>query len=582
MTLEISSFAEVSARISQNRLRQFPGAIKGRDRLLPYARPQFKAPAIGADTTVFVMGACLGRSIERELRAAGRTVLSSPTDLGLPGSTAEQFQRYNIFNLDVGLNELHWALEGDDAGIAAALMPVGDHLVDKQLSWAFAHDPDTARSFRRIYNGSYRAVVDAEVVILLPSGLEQWFDTETGLYINTMPGSMAERQTPGRFQLHRLGTNEAAQTLTNIMDLVRRHSRTRPLFVLAMSPVSQPMVYGHDDALIDQFLVKCAQRLAIEQVVRDNNDAFYFPVLEAAMWSDFAHTYMPNSPNHVGGNFSARMVSDLLAAGGADDLPFLRHRALSHGTALLAGGSTQAVIDLCAPLTGNDDDGDSEIDEPEEEGATPVGRIGLALIKLHIRALMAAHRRDEGYHLALQHIRAGRHVSPLLLMMPSLGVGVASSDERDELVGLARAHGLDPAALEAMRLTANTDGGPMDDLRALDQVRKAEDWHTTVRLARDLLDRPDMLTDHLRARVTMPLIVGLLRLDRVPEAIEVALDALRTPMIEDRGVVATAVRAIAMGGGDATTEALRLLERRVDENVLLPLRRKLSRLSARS
>ncbi len=581
MTLEIFDAATVRARVSANKLRQFPGATKGRSRLFPYARPEFDGVRIDPATRVFVLGACFGRGIERELRAAGRTVLSSPTNLGLPGSTSEQFQRYNIFNLDVGLNELRWALEGDDAGVDSALLPAGDHLIDTQLSWAFAHDPETARKFRRLYNGSYAAISNADVVVLLTGGVEQWFDREKGVYINSMPGPMAEKHTPGRFELHRIGVDEAKATLTDIMDLVRLHSTTTPQFIIAVSPVSQPMIYGASDALIDQFLAKSVQRLAVEDIVAQHPDARYFPALEAAMWSDFRFTYMQNSPNHTGGNFAARMASDLIAAGEADDRAFLMHRVLAHASAALLGGNASAAVEMSevvAPLLDEDFPADALETPDSADDPRPVGATGPALLRLHLRALSAAHRRADAYALALSHIRAGHDVDEVLRVLPPLGAGKVTQEERADLARLAAARGLDPAPIEAMWLAGERDHESSSLLQTIEAARREGDHEVAVRLAQELLDGNTDLPPRLRARAIVPLITGLRRLDRASDAIQVSWDALNTPLIENRTVRTTAVRALMFADRDTLTNTIDLLRPLGAEADIAILEKRLKRL----
>lgn len=426
------TYDEVRKIAQGNRLRQFPTESKGRARLLPYARPRVERDPIALDAGFFALGACFARSVERELASMGRRVLSSPTGVGLPGSSAEQFQRYNIFNLDVALNELTWALEGDEDALEAALLPMGEQLADTQISWTFAHGPGTARTFRGIYNASYKRIADADVVFILAGGLEQWFDTRHGIYINSMPGPVAERLFPGCFELHRIDAQAARATIENVIALVRRHSRRNPHFILGVSPVFQPMVYGPEDALVDQFYAKVVQRQAVEDVLRSDPGTSYFPALETAMWSDFAHDYMPASPNHTTGNFAARVVSDLLDAAGATDLAFVEHKAKAHGTALLAGGDSAGAIALC------------------EEALAAGSHQDLALDRLYLRALTASRQRARAFRHVLGRIQAGHNVSEFLKEAPAAGRGLATSGEKQFLRQAAMDRGLPVGPIDAM------------------------------------------------------------------------------------------------------------------------------------
>lgn len=151
MGIKVSSFDEVSRLISGNPLRQFPTMTKGRERLFPYARPRVTgAPVIARDARFFLIGACFARSLGRSLSAAGRTVLSVQGEEDVPGVVQEQFNRYNVFNLDVGMNEVKWALDAHEVPIDAALVELRGQWIDSQKHWAFAYPEDEARAYRQL------------------------------------------------------------------------------------------------------------------------------------------------------------------------------------------------------------------------------------------------------------------------------------------------------------------------------------------------------------------------------------------------------------------------------------------------
>ena len=86
MAIRVSSYEEVSRLIAGNPLRNFPSQSKGRDRLFPVPRPRITTTrTIPPDASFFCIGACFARAVEESLTAAGRTVLSSKTGLGMPG-----------------------------------------------------------------------------------------------------------------------------------------------------------------------------------------------------------------------------------------------------------------------------------------------------------------------------------------------------------------------------------------------------------------------------------------------------------------------------------------------------------------
>lgn len=507
------SFDQAREIAQKNRLRQFPSESKGRARLLPYARPQVTCPPLPENPAFFALGACFGRHLERELIGMGLRVLSSPTGTGLPGSLTEQFQRYNIFNLDVGLNELRWALDGDETARQAALLPLGNDLADTQISWTFAHDPDTAQQFRAIYNASYARVIDADVVFILTGGIEQWFDRQEGIYINSMPGPVANRDFPDRFELHRIDTAAARRTIEGIIALVRRHSRRKPHFILAVSPVSQPMIFGPGDALIDQFYAKVVQRQAVEEVLNSDPGCSYLPALETAIWSDFSYDYMPSSPNHTSANFAARVLSDLLEAGGMDGLIIREQKARAHGAALLAGGDTAAALALC-------------------EEAMEAGSVGnLDLDRLYIRALTAARHRDRAFRHALDRAVAGHNVAAMLNDAVNLGRGLATAEDKQLLRQAACDHDCPAEAIDMMGPDLDEAATARMRFRDITQVMAAQDHVTTIRLANELLDdRPD-LSPREMARLYQMLIRALVATNSPEDAVRIGMVVATTPDI---------------------------------------------------
>lgn len=565
---EVYSYSETRARAQGNRFRQFPTLSKGRARFLPYARPAVKGPQVPADARFFAIGACFPRSIERELKFAGREVLSSPTGLGLPGSMTEQFLRYNIFNLDVAFNELNWALSSGSAGADKALLPLGETLADTQIGWTFAHQPDLAHEFRRIYNGSYSAIVDADVVILATGGIEQWYDNDQGIYINSMPGPVADNAFPGRFDLHRIGVEDAKSTLEKTIKLIRDHSKRDPIFYIAVSPVSQPMIFGPDDVLVDQFYSKAVQRLAVEDVVSQDAKCHYLPALEAAMWSDFSYNYLENSMNHTHPNFAARVVSDMLEASGADDLTFKEHKAKSHGIALMSGGGSSAALALC------------------EEAFDAGSRQDAELDSLYIRGLLKAHRRDDAFQHAMTRLEAGINIPQMMRLALSTGNRVISSEQVVRLTEIAKENDLPVEPIAALKVKGA--GAEAQNARAMlntiAEVMASRDHETVIRLANEMLDAGVELQVRDQARLHQMLIRALVAVERVDEAVAIALAIMDTQIVDEPAGFAAADGVLRHHARGADLEALLpRLRKRIPSEKLVGLEKVLKkRLGIRS
>lgn len=344
------SFDEVAQQMTGNRLRQFPGSQKGRDRLFPVPRPRVDCPPIiNEASSFFVIGACFARSLEKGLKAAGRTVLSSKVGLGMEGSEEDQLTRYNVSGLDIAMNEIRWALDAHSVPSTASLMQFRGEVLDLQLHWSFAHDEVDALKYREIYNTSFKPIAEADVIVLTLSNTRQWFDRHAGVYINTMPSGSMKDEYPGRFEMHEFSTSDIASKLTQTLDLIRGKSEKLPTFLIGVSPVYQANSPSSGDALTDMFNIKAVLRSAVHDVCQHAEDAAYLPCLEAGVMSDFKYSYMPSSPNHAAPILAERVVADALHDMGVKDSQFVQYRARVFAETALMAGDFASAIALCEP-----------------------------------------------------------------------------------------------------------------------------------------------------------------------------------------------------------------------------------------
>jgi len=142
-------------RARQNDLRRYPSPDRGGDRLYPLASPTV-TPSFRIDEgdTIFAIGSCFARNVEKALEGAGKRVLSREFDLGPIGASLEDganfFNKYSIHSV---LNEVRWALERETFPGADVLYEIGPgRYVDPQLGMARLDFPkDEILAFRHRY-----------------------------------------------------------------------------------------------------------------------------------------------------------------------------------------------------------------------------------------------------------------------------------------------------------------------------------------------------------------------------------------------------------------------------------------------
>lgn len=513
---------EIRAVVSKNRLRQYPGVNKGKERLLPYARPQILTEtSVPEDASYFVVGNCFGRNVEKALARAGRTVLSSPTDLDLPGSAQEQFNRFNIFNLDVSTNEIDWAINPNAKPLDDALIEVDGEWVDMQIHWTFAHDEAQAKQYRKVYNSSYAGISKADVVIVALSGVEQWYDTKTGLYLNGMPTKKMVEQSEGRYEFHRLDLDACVESLSRFCKVVKAYSEKDPLILVAVSPVSQPVVHTLTDSIVDQYLVKAIQRNAADIVCEASDRIEYLPALEAAMLSDFRYGYMRTSLNHTIQCLANRVVAEmLLKYEGESDGQRLLH-AVGHVEALLLAEDYDAAIETAEEVIGSSVGSTDELDQ------------------FYTKALIQSKRHGDALSYMIQRLLSGEvsDEQRVLFSVLNLASGHGTEEQLDLVEAFGQDRGLDVSQVEAVRQAwanrkaAGGGGGKGQhsaEVAAIVALMKEEDNEAVVSGCLSLLNRKHELTAAEHDRVMNYLVHGLIRLGRQIDAISHLADHVAT------------------------------------------------------
>ena len=191
---------EAMARARANELRRYPAPKRDGERLYPLATPESRPSfTISRDETIFAIGSCFARNVERALGEAGMRVMSREHDLGEIGDSLDDaanfFNKYSIHSV---LNEITWALEREKFPGKDILYTGGKGAwFDAQLGMArLEFDQETILEFRHKYLDAMKAVIEADVVILTLGYVETWYDRKLGLYLNVMPPMPAMRQMP--------------------------------------------------------------------------------------------------------------------------------------------------------------------------------------------------------------------------------------------------------------------------------------------------------------------------------------------------------------------------------------------------
>lgn len=346
-------------RARKNNLRRYPSPDRDGDRLYPLASPTVSPSfQIGPDDTIFAIGSCFARNVEKALEGAGKRVLSREFDLGEIGASLEDganfFNKYSIHSV---YNEVKWALERDTFPGADIIYETGkDHYVDPQLGMARLDFPlDTILAFRHRYLDAMATVADADVIILTLGYVETWFDRKLDLYLNVIPPTQLIKAEPERFEFRVLSYGDILDGLEALHALLLKH-RTKPLKMLVtVSPVPLLATFRDMDVLVANAYSKSVQRAALDEFLLDKTGVDYFPSYEFVTLSNPTVAWSRGDYRHVSQDVINRIMSNVLThyvVGADGTIPaaeaISKEALLSSVRMLLKLSNFQELVDLIA------------------------------------------------------------------------------------------------------------------------------------------------------------------------------------------------------------------------------------------
>lgn len=305
------------ARAVKNKFRRYPSPEKGGDRLYPMAAPEPNPSfEIAEKDTIFTIGSCFARNVEKALQKAGKTVVSADLDLGPigdeQGSVSTYFNKYSIHSV---YNELKWALERETFPGKEILYPLDDgRFCDPQLGLPILDHPiDEVLEFRHAYLDAMAKVAEADVVIVTLGYVETWYDTKLDLYLNIAPPAAICKKDPERFEFRVLSYTDVLNALNDLHALLLKH-RTKPLKMLVtVSPVPLLATFRPMDVLVANSYSKAVQRAAIDEFTMGKDGVDYFPSYEFVALSDPNYAFGKKDYRHVSREIVERIMDTVLS-----------------------------------------------------------------------------------------------------------------------------------------------------------------------------------------------------------------------------------------------------------------------------
>ena len=281
----------------------------------PRIEPSFR---IGPGETVFTIGSCFARNIERFLVDAGCRApmleLQLPAEEWHGGANAAM----NKFHPPAFRQCLDWTAAIHDRGgyvswadCEPLAFEAGDGLV---FDMEMASTPPVSRERflerrQHIYE-VFSTVFSADCLMITPGLIEAWRDRETGLYIHEAPTLKAMAARRDRWEFEILSYEQCLADLLAAIDVVRARNPGVKVLITT-SPVPLSATFSGRDVRIANAYSKSVLRAVCGAASLERLLVDYFPSYEAATLSapelvwDADHI-------HVAGGFVGKIVAYML------------------------------------------------------------------------------------------------------------------------------------------------------------------------------------------------------------------------------------------------------------------------------
>jgi hypothetical protein len=287
-----------------------------------FFRPTLHQPfSLGATSAGFVIGSCFAQQVQFALGKRHVPLRSSILDPPIESWFLQDgkdnwplhfFHRFNPRSL---LQEFEHILSGSQAIAKGALIferPDG-LFSDCHYNTRFTlPDFEGCMARREFIRRRINALVDVDFVIITLGMIEVWLDAESGLYLNTSPTREMAEHLPGKFRFQVLSEKDVEESLSKIMEMLYRRD-PRMKVVLTVSPIPLAATFTGQDVAVANANSKATLLCAVNRVLRNFPQVFYFPSYEIVTYSDRSSVWERDG-RHVRAEFVEHIMDFFCAA----------------------------------------------------------------------------------------------------------------------------------------------------------------------------------------------------------------------------------------------------------------------------
>ena len=309
-------------RAARNTAARWPSPSKDDEtnRLAPEAWPVLNPRFTLKQTdTVFTIGSCFARNIERYLDQFGLDVpmmrFSLPPEEMVearPQAIMNKYTPPSIFQELERTAELLDSTEDErKARFMDVLLEVEGGYIDLELA---GHTPvpiERGLQRREEIFQLFRQAFTADAVVITLGLIECWWDTERGKYVHPMPPTKELTRRKGRFQFKQLRFAEAYDYIRKSVELIGEKGKPGARILMTTSPVPLSATFTNQDVIIANLYSKSMLRTVAGEIYRNFEKVDYFPSFENVMLTRTDAVWAADL-QHVTDAFVGKIVDNLL------------------------------------------------------------------------------------------------------------------------------------------------------------------------------------------------------------------------------------------------------------------------------
>jgi hypothetical protein len=345
-------------RAARNKAARWPSPSKDEEanRLVPEAWPTLNPRFTLKQTdTVFTIGSCFARNIERYLDQFGLDVpmmrfTLPPEEMieARPQAIMNKYTPPSIFQELERTAELLEATEEErKARFMDVLLDVEGGYIDLELAGQTSVTLERGLQRREEVFQLFRNAFTADAVVITLGLIECWWDTERGKYVHPMPPAKELTRRKGRFQFKQLRFAEAYDYIRKTVDLIEAKGKPGVRILMTTSPVPLSATFTDQDVIIANLYSKSMLRTVAGEIYRNYETVDYFPSFENVMLTRTPAVWAEDLV-HVTDAFVGKIVDNLLR----HYLPDASsdQQAMARGVALLRMRDFAAAAEIFANL----------------------------------------------------------------------------------------------------------------------------------------------------------------------------------------------------------------------------------------